>query len=77
MSAVAVVPPPDLEMEPEGNIHLPSPSFYPALAAFGMFILIMGLVYVPWGLVAVGVGAVVTMWRLFGWSMERLTREEH
>ncbi len=76
-TAVAVVPPPDLEAEPEDGIHLPSPSFYPALAAFGMFISILGFVYVPWGLVAVGVGAVVTMWGLFGWSMEPLTREEH
>ncbi len=76
-TAVAVVPPPDLEAEPEDDIHLPSPSFYPALAAVGLFISILGLVYVPWGLVAVGVGAVVTMWGLFGWSMESLTREEH
>ena len=76
-TAVAVVPPPDLEAEPEDDIHLPSPSFYPALAAFGMFISILGFVYVPWGLVAVGVGAVVTVWGLFGWSMEPLTREEH
>ena len=60
-----------------GDIHLPSPSYYPALSAAGMFITLMGLVYVPWGLIAVVTGAVVTMWGLFGWSMEPLTRESH
>ena len=28
----------------------------------------MGLVYVPWGLLAAGAGAIVTLWGLFGWS---------
>jgi hypothetical protein len=56
---------------------MPSPSYYPALSAFGMFIMLMGLVYVPVGLVAVGAGLLVTLWGLFGWSMEPLTREPH
>jgi hypothetical protein len=34
-------------------------------------------VYVPWGLLVTGVGAVVTMWGFFGWSMEDLVREQH
>ncbi|MFH1104070.1 MAG: cytochrome c oxidase subunit I [Actinomycetota bacterium] len=58
-------------------IHLPSPSYYPVLAAFGMFLTVLGLVYVPWGLVVAGAGVVATVWGLFGWSMERLTREAH
>ncbi|OFW67759.1 MAG: cytochrome c oxidase subunit I [Actinobacteria bacterium RBG_16_68_21] len=58
-------------------IHLPSPSFYPILAAFGMFLTVLGLVYVPLGLVLAGVGVVTVVWGLFGWSMEPLTREEH
>jgi cytochrome c oxidase subunit 1 len=60
-----------------GDIHLPSPSYYPALAALGLFVVLMGLVYVPWGLLAVGAGAVITLWGLFGWSLEPLTRESH
>ncbi len=76
-SAVAVDPPPDLEVEPEDDIHLPSPSVYPILASFGMFVALMGVVYVPWGFVAVGFGAVITTWGLFGWSMEPITREDH
>ena len=66
--------------EPKGppeDLHLPSPSYYPILSAFGMFLLVMGLVYVPWGLLVTGLGAVVTMWGLFGWSMEDLAREQH
>jgi len=76
-TAIAIEPAPDMSFEREDNIHLPSPSFYPTLAAAGLFVVVMGLVYVPWGLVAVGVGAVLTLWGLFGWSMEPLTREEH
>ena len=58
-------------------IHLPSPSFYPILAALVMFLTVLGLVYVPLGLVLAGVGVVTVVWGLFGWSMEPLTREEH
>ncbi len=76
-TAVAVDPPPSFDFEPDENIHLPSPSFYPVLAGAGLFVTVMGLVYVPWGLIAAGAGAVITMWGLFGWSMEPLTREEH
>ena len=76
-TAVAIDPPPEMEVEPEDDIHLPSPSFYPALAGAGLFVTLTGLVYVPWGLVAVGVGALTTMWGLFGWSMEPIVRQDH
>ncbi|OFW62750.1 MAG: cytochrome c oxidase subunit I [Actinobacteria bacterium RBG_16_67_15] len=61
----------------EAGIHLPSPSYYPVLSSAGIFVLVMGMVYLPWGLLAVGAGLVVMLWGLFGWSMEPLTREEH
>jgi len=67
--------PPTVTAEEIEDIHLPSPSLYPALAAFGVFVTMLGLVYVPWGLVPAGIGAVLSMWGLFGWSMEPLTRE--
>lgn len=76
-TAIAIEPPPNMDFERDEDIHLPSPSFYPVLAAAGMFLVVMGLVYVPWGLIAVGAGAVTTLWGLFGWSMEPITREEH
>jgi cytochrome c oxidase subunit I len=67
---------PDPDAAEPGDIHLPSPSYYPALAALGMLTVVVGLVYVPWGLVAVGGGLIVTLWGLFGWSLEPLTRGE-
>jgi cytochrome c oxidase subunit 1 len=63
--------------EPEEDIHLPSPSFYPVLSALGLFVTFMGLVYLPLGLIASAVGVVITLWGLFGWSMEPLVREGH
>jgi cytochrome c oxidase subunit 1 len=74
--AVPVAQPAPLPAK-DASIHLPSPSFYPALGAAGIFVLLLGLVYLPWGLFAVGAGTVVLLWGLFGWSMEPLTREEH
>ena len=57
------------------DIHMPSPSYYPALSSLGMVILGAGLIYLPWGFIAVGIGAVVTIWGLFGWSLEPVTKE--
>jgi cytochrome c oxidase subunit 1 len=74
--AVARPNPPDPEAEPTTDIHLPSPSYYPALAASGLFLIILGLVYMPLGLVLSGAGAGVTLWGLFGWSLEPLTKGE-
>jgi hypothetical protein len=37
----------------------------------------MGLVYVPWGIIASAAGVVITLWGLFGWSMEPLVKEAH
>jgi hypothetical protein len=57
------------------DIHMPSPSFYPALASVGLVTIGFGVVYLPWGLIVAGIGAVVTMWGLFGWSLEPVTKE--
>jgi cytochrome c oxidase subunit 1 len=77
--AVPVVAPKAAESggHAEEDIHMPSPSYYPALSAFGIFIALMGFVYLPVGLVAVAAGLLVSMWGLFGWAMEPLTREHH
>jgi cytochrome c oxidase subunit 1 len=58
-----------------GDMHMPSPSYYPALTSFGLVTVGYGFVYLPWGLVAIGVGAIVTLWGLFGWSLEPITKE--
>ncbi|NQV06620.1 cytochrome c oxidase subunit I [bacterium] len=62
---------------PDEDIHLPSPSYHPALAGLGIFVMLLGLVYVPWGLIAVGVGGIGFLWGMFGWSLEPLVRGDH
>ena len=66
-----------LSPEEAKGIHLPSPSYYPALAGLGIFAMLMGFVYVPWGAIAVAGGGLVTIWGLFGWSLEPLSKEAH
>jgi len=48
-------------------IHMPSPSFFPLIAAIGLPIIGFGLIY-DWALVAVGV--VVLLVGLYGWALE-------
>ena len=57
------------------DIHMPSPSYYPALSALGITILGAGLIYIPWGFIAVGIGGAMMLWGLFGWSLEPVTKE--
>ncbi len=52
------------------DVHLPSPSYYPALTAAGALGVGFGVVYWPAGIVAIVAGVLVTLWGLFGWSME-------
>jgi cytochrome c oxidase subunit 1 len=49
------------------SIHLPSPSFWPLIAALGLPILGYGAIYSWW---LVGAGALVTVIGLMGWAME-------
>jgi cytochrome c oxidase subunit I len=68
----------DADEEEDGHeaIHMPSPSYYPALAAVGLVTLGYGLIYLSWGWIAVGVGFVVALWGFFGWSLEPVTKGE-
>jgi len=54
---------------------MPSPSYYPALASLGLVITGGGLIYLSLGWIAFGVGMVIAMWGLFGWSLEPVTKE--
>ena len=60
-----------------GDIHMPDPSYYPALTSVGLAVLGAGMVYLPVGWIVVGIGAVISLWGLFGWSLEPVTREDH
>jgi cytochrome c oxidase subunit 1 len=48
-------------------VHLPSPSYWPIVAAFGLPIIAYGLIYSLW-LCAVGGAIVVTA--IYGWALE-------
>ena len=49
------------------NIHLPSPSYWPLVSAFGLPIMGYGVLYSWW---LVGAGALVALIGFYGWAME-------
>jgi len=53
-----------------GGIHMPSPSYFPVIAALGLPILGYGILYSP--IIAVD-GAIVLLAGLFGWALEPAT----
>jgi len=62
------------------DIHMPSPSYYPFVSALGMTTMGFGLVFSSsawFGIAVLAVGAAITMWGLFGWAAEPLTRDDH
>ncbi len=54
-------------------IHLPSPSFWPLVASFGLPIMAYGVLYSWW---LVGAGALVLLVGFYGWAMEPSVAEE-
>jgi cytochrome c oxidase subunit I len=76
------LPPQEAPAEPRkvGPIHMPSPSYYPFVAAFGVAVIGTGLVFssTAWvGWAIVGAGVAVALWGLFGWAAEPVSREAH
>jgi cytochrome c oxidase subunit 1 len=60
------------EPDPAGHgaghgIHLPSPSYWPLVAAIGMPVIAYGVLYSWW---AVGIGFVVALVGFYGWALE-------
>jgi cytochrome c oxidase subunit 1 len=55
------------------SIHLPSPSFWPLVAAIGLPVMAYGVIYSWWVL---GAGAVILLTGVFGWAMEPSVAEE-
>jgi cytochrome c oxidase subunit 1 len=64
------------------SIHMPSPSYWPMIAALGSPISAFGLIYPIEQLgfffqyILVGVGAIVTAFGLYGWALEPATEPE-
>jgi cytochrome c oxidase subunit I len=54
------------EVDP-ASIHLPSPSYFPVIAAFGLPVIAYGLIY-AWPVCIVG--ALITLGALYGWALE-------
>ena len=57
--------------QPSEEVHLPDPSYEPVVLAFGVTIVVIGVV-MSW--VMVGIGAVIALWAMARWI--RQTREE-
>jgi cytochrome c oxidase subunit 1 len=75
--AVRLEDPPEDDAGPDEDIHLPSSSYYPALSGLGLFVTMLGLVYLPWGALAAAAGALILIWGVFGWAMEPPFKEDH
>ncbi|HYM16194.1 MAG TPA: cytochrome c oxidase subunit I [Dehalococcoidia bacterium] len=54
------------------GIHLPSPSYFPIIAAFGLPLIALGLIY---DVSFVAVGAAITIVGLYGWALEPATAD--
>ena len=52
------------------GVHLPSPSYYPIVLAFGMPWITWGLIYNLW---FCAFGAIFVIWGIYGWVMEPST----
>ena len=59
--------------EDHGDIHLPSPSFMPLIAALGIPIIGLGLIY---DYALVPVGATLLIVGIYGWALEPATEED-
>ncbi|MDQ3982831.1 MAG: cytochrome c oxidase subunit 4, partial [Actinomycetota bacterium] len=57
------------------GIHLPSPSYFPLVAAAGLPVMGWGVVYAAWPVVIAG--GLVTLLGVFGWAFEPPAEEEH
>ena len=63
----------------EEHIHLPSPSYFPMFASFGMPVAAYGVIYFnEWSFapLVIGAGLLITLLSLMGWVLEPGTAEE-
>jgi cytochrome c oxidase subunit I len=60
-------PPEDRDAVAAHGIHLPDPSYYPLVAAIGLPVMAYGVMFTP---ILIGLGGLIVMAGLFGWSLE-------
>ncbi|CAN5769412.1 hypothetical protein BH23ACT10_BH23ACT10_15710 [soil metagenome] len=64
--------------DPDSDIHMPDPSFYPALAAVGLPIMGWGLFTSGAAMIGmIAVGCIITIGGLFAWAFEPMAEEGH
>jgi cytochrome c oxidase subunit I len=61
------------DMGRDEHIHMPSPSYWPIVAAFGLPIMAFGIIYSH---IFIVVGALIVFGSLYGWVMEDATEPE-
>ncbi len=61
------------EANAESHIHLPSPSYWPIILAFGMLIIAYGVIY---SVLMLAAGAAIAVLALFGWALEPPTADD-
>jgi cytochrome c oxidase subunit 1 len=61
------------EANAESHIHLPSPSYWPLILAFGLLVICYGVIYSTLLLAA---GAAIAVLALFGWALEPPTADD-
>ena len=61
------------EANADAHIHLPSPSYWPIILAFGLLVIAYGVIYSTLLLAA---GATVAILALFGWALEPPTADD-
>ena len=59
-------------LNPDGEIHLPTPSYFPILMALGVPIVFYGIIYhtTAWGKAMILVGALISLSAVIGWATE-------
>ncbi|MEQ9163222.1 MAG: cytochrome c oxidase subunit 4, partial [Ilumatobacter fluminis] len=58
------------EANAEDDVHLPSPSYWPIVLAFGLPIMAYGVIY---NILMIVVGAAIVLLAMFGWALEPAT----
>ena len=58
------------ERNADKHIHMPSPSYWPIVLAFGLPVITMGLIY---SLLISVIGGVVVLFAAYGWALESST----
>ncbi len=61
------------EANAESHIHMPSPSYWPIILAFGMLIIAYGVIY---SVLMLAAGAAIAVLALFGWALEPPTADD-